>query len=282
MQHARSLNVGAVELREEAWPHFAIWSVTVKRGFSSANGGAVSRDPRELPRRVSETAPSCRCGVGVASVPALAWMRDQNPSSARLIQLTAKIEPADVMTAAREMVKRRIRRAMMIHRKVVAAADIARRWAGSTRSLQDAIRMGLFTAAEVQSNRYKNVGRSIRLASVVDGLLVDPVASVVAAPNPAVEQSPGDRTPWHHHRPKVPNLRPCRLRLQAKNLKRSWTIGDHVNRSLGSCIAPLAALLIFAGKSFLCGLHLRTKRDQLAKAFFKRPGEFQGSCLLVV
>lgn len=112
--------------------------------------------------------------------------RDQNPSRARLTQLTAKIEPADVMTAASERVRRKIRRAMMLHRRLWFALLIAPFEAGSDLP-QRSIRMGLVSVSEVQANRYEFVAADLRAISIVDRLFVNPVASVVAAPDPPIQ-----------------------------------------------------------------------------------------------
>ncbi|MGY4370483.1 hypothetical protein ACVW1A_006548 [Bradyrhizobium sp. LB1.3] len=44
--------------------------------------------------------------------------------------------------------------------------------------------------------------------------LVDPVAAVMAAPDPAVNELPVDRAARHEHGPEVPDLRPARLRTR--------------------------------------------------------------------
>ncbi|MGY3649355.1 hypothetical protein ACVWW2_004646 [Bradyrhizobium sp. LM4.3] len=57
-----------------------------------------------------------------------------------------------------------------------------------------------------------------RFAVELGESLVDPVAAVMAAPDPAVNELPVDRAARHEHGPEVPDLRPVRLRTDGSEV----------------------------------------------------------------
>ena len=65
------------------------------------------------------------------------------------------------------------------------------------------------SAGERESGTHRASGR---LTVEFGEFLVDPIATVMAAPDLAVDELPVDRTAGHDHGPEVPDLAPARLR----------------------------------------------------------------------
>jgi len=110
--HRRLSSVDVVERRGEALPRSVIWFATAKRDFSNASGDRCPATSGTIDHATFLGRDDIAWRHAEAALSQPRCLSAQNPSSARLTQLTAKIEPAEVITATSEIERRRIRRAM--------------------------------------------------------------------------------------------------------------------------------------------------------------------------